>query len=374
MSVRGEIASDALPAPSASGRRLGAKRAGDDVAVAPHRSRARPGRTGRIIGLVVMLLTVAGVHSFAPEKWIDVTNLAFMAAIAAIGLDLVLGHTGLVSVGNAAFLAIGATTVAMLNHHRSTPMLLSLLIAGAVCAVVGAVVAMPSLRISGLYLAIATLAFHFIALWAIREIQTKQVGDSGFVIPQAKVFGTELFALRTWYVFLAITLGIVLALYRSLLIRKPGRSLHAIRERPALAAMSGISVWKYKVGAFAISSFLVGMAGGLQAYYIGNVSYANFSLNMAIEYLAMVIVGGLGSTYGAVVGAWFVVSLPYFVKNARESFHLDQHISPTDINFYQASLVGIVVVLVIIFQPRGLAAIGSSVRDFVAKRVRRNAA
>jgi branched-chain amino acid transport system permease protein len=332
----------------------------------------RTGRTGRIVGLAVMIVIVVGVHNLASERWIDITNLAFMAAIAAIGLDLVLGHTGLVSVGNAAFLAIGATTVALLNLNRATPMLLSLLIAGAVCAVVGLVVAVPSLRISGLYLAVATLAFHFIALWAIRKIQADKVGDSGFVIPPARVFGIELFELRTWYVFLAITLGLVLAFHRSLLLRKPGRSLHTIRERPALAAMSGISVWKYKVGAFAISSFLIGVAGGLQAYYIGNVSYANFSLSMSIEYLAMVIVGGLGSTYGAVVGAWFVVSLPYFVRDARDKFHLDKHISPTDINFYQASLVGVVVVLVIIFQPRGLAAMGSSIRDFIAKRIRRD--
>jgi branched-chain amino acid transport system permease protein len=294
-----------------------------------------------------------------------------MAAIAAIGLDLVLGHTGLVSVGNAAFLGIGATTVALLNYERTTPVLVCLFAAGAVCAVVGVIVAMPSLRITGLYLAIATLAFHFIAIWAIREIQSNTVGDSGFVVPIAKVFGVELFELRTWYVFLVIVLAIVLLLYRSLLMRKPGRSFHAIRERPVLAAMSGISVWKGKVAAFTFSSFLVGFAGGLQAYYIGNVSYSNFTLAMAIEYLAMVIVGGLGSTYGPVIGAWFIVSLPYFVKDLREKLHLEDHISPTDINFYQASLVGVVVVLVIIFQPRGLAAMGSSIRDFVAKRLRR---
>jgi branched-chain amino acid transport system permease protein len=329
------------------------------------------GRTGSLIGLAVMALIVIGVHQFASERWIGIANLVFIAAIAAIGLDLVLGHTGLVSVGNAAFLAIGATTVALLNYERETPMWLSLLLAGAVCAALGVVVALPSLRISGLYLAIGTLAFHFIAIWAIRHVQSDRVGDSGFVIPIPKFLGIELFEQKTWYVFLAICLAIVLILYRGLLARKPGRALHAIRERPALASMSSISLWQYKVKAFAISSFLVGIAGGLQAYYLGNVSYTNFTLHMAIEYLAMVIIGGLGSTYGAVIGAAFVVSLPHLVRDAREKFSLEDHISATDINFYQASMVGIAVVLVIIFQPRGLVAIGSSIRDLIAKRLGR---
>lgn len=334
---------------------------------------ARPsGRANSLVGLGVTLAGVVAMYLFASEFWIDIANLVFIAAIAAVGLDLLLGHTGLVSVGNSAFLGIGAFTVAQLNRDDPFPVLPSLLVAGLVCAAIGAVVAMPSLRISGLYLAIATMAFHFIAIYAIREMQTDQVGDSGFVIPVGEVFGVELFELRTWYVFLAIVLFVVVLLNRSLLMRKPGRSLHAIRERPALAAMSGVSVWRYKLGAFALSSFLVGVAGGLTAYYIGNVSYTNFSFHLAIEYLAMVIVGGLGSRYGAIVGAAFVVSLPHLVKEAREALHLNKVIDGTEIFFVQGSIVGLVVVLVIMFQPKGLVAVGAGVRDFVVRKLRRS--
>jgi branched-chain amino acid transport system permease protein len=322
----------------------------------------------RLAGAGALVLLAVAIGSFASPFWIDIANLVCIAAIAAIGLDIVLGHTGLVSVGNAAFLGIGALTVALLNRGGEPfPVPLALLAAGGICAVVGVVVAMPSLRIAGLYLAIATLAFHFIAVWAIREIQTEQVGDTGFVIPIAKVLGIELFELRNWYVFLVIMLGVVLVVHRALLLRKPGRSWHAIRERPALAAMSGISIWRYKVAAFAISSFLIGLAGGLNAYYIGNVSYTNFTLHLAIEYLAMVIVGGLGSTYGALFGAAFIVSLPHLVREAREALNLEGVVGSTDIFFVQGAIVGLVVVVVIIFQPRGLAAIGTGVRGLFSR-------
>ena len=341
---------------------------GEGVDGLPPTSRPADSRALRFVGAGLGVAVLAFVFVFGTEFWIDIANLALIAAIAAIGLDIVLGHTGLVSVGNAAFLGIGALTVALLNRSEAFPVLLALLLAGSVCALVGVIVAMPSLRIGGLYLAVATLAFHFIAIWGIREIQTAQVGDTGFVIPIAKVFGIELFELRNWYVFLAILLGVVLLIHRALLLRKPGRSWHAIRERPALAAMSGISIWKYKVAAFAISSFLVGVAGGLSAYYIGNVSYTNFTLHLAIEYLAMVIVGGLGSTYGAVFGAAFIVALPHLVREAREGFNLEGLVGSTDIFFVQGAIVGLIVVVVIIFQPRGLAAIGGGVRSMIERR------
>ncbi len=329
----------------------------------------RPDLRKRTLSLAAFGVVAFVIGQFASEFWVDIANLACIAAIAAIGLDLLLGHTGLVSAGNAAFLGIGALTVALLNQDQSVPMVVSLLAAGSVCAVIGVIVALPSLRISGLYLAAATLAFHFIAVWAIREIQTGQVGDSGFVIPVGNIFGFELFDLFNWYYFLVLLLGVVMLLQRGLLHRKPGRALHAIRERPALAEMSGISVVKYKVAAFAMSSFLVGLSGGLTAYYVGNVSYTNFALHLAIEYLAIVIVGGLGSTYGPVIGAAFVISLPNLVKEARKSFGLGDVISSTDIFFVQGSIVGLITVAVIILQPRGLVGIGAGIKDFVARKI-----
>lgn len=322
-------------------------------------------RMTRLLGVTVALAVAILFGTQSNELWLNIANVGLIAAVAAIGLDLLLGHTGLVSVGNAAFLAIGAFTVALLNRGQHFPMIPAILIAGVVCAVVGMVVSLPSLRISGLYFGIATLGFQFAALWGLQEIQTKQVGDSGYQIPTASIFGKQIIAQRDWYILLLIVLAIVLVFYRSLIRRKPGRSLHAIRERPTLASMSGISVWKYKISVFAVSSFIVGIAGGLTAYFVSSVSYANFDLNLGIEYLAIVIVGGLGSTYGAVIGAIFISALPQLIHTARDGLKLDSVISNTEIFLVQGAIVGVVVVLVIVFQPTGLVGLGRTIPRLV---------
>lgn len=326
----------------------------------------RAGRLGRrpIVrrGIVsaVAVSSLLAVMTFTGPLWLDVLNLALIATIAALGLDLLLGHTGLVSVGNAAFLGIGAFSVAMLTRLGDVPAVLAITIGAAVCAVVGTLVALPSLRISGLYLGIATLAFHFVAIWILRGIQTAQVGDTGYVVPPLRILGTEIVALRDWFVLLSVVVVLVVALQRRMVRTRPGRALHAIRERPALAAMSGISIWRYKVGAFAYGSALVGLAGGLTAYYIGHVSNDNFTLHLAIEYLAIVIVGGLGSTYGPVVGALFVVALPDLVTRGQELLGLRGSIDTTNLFLIEGSIVGLLVVLVIIFRPRGLTSMADT--------------
>lgn len=315
--------------------------------------------------LVIVLVAVWGLSS---PLWIDVANLVMIAAIAAIGLDLLLGHTGLISVGNAALLGIGAFGVALVNRAMEVPFLLAVLLSGVVCGLVGIVVALPSLRITGLYLAIATLGFHFVAIWGLRELQTALVGDSGFVVPVANLFGYEIVALYDWFAVLAVFLLVTVLLYRTLIRHKPGRALHAIRERPALAAMSGIPVTGTKVTAFVVSSFLVGIAGGLSAYYIGHVSYADFgSLHIAIEYLAMVILGGLGSTYGPILGAAVIVSLPHLIQTARTSLELAEVVASTQLFLVQGAAVGLVVAFIVIVQPRGLVGVGHALLAWRAR-------
>lgn len=317
--------------------------------------------------LVVVLVVMGLVGS---EMWIDVANLAIIAALGAIGLDLLLGHTGLISVGNAALLAIGAFVVAAVNRQMEVPFVLAVILSGIVCGVVGLIVALPALRITGLYLAIATMGFHFVAIWVLREWQTGQVGDSGLVVPVATIFGWELLGLRTWFVFLCPVLVLVLLGYRSLVTSRPGRALHAIRERPALALMSGISVTRHKVSAFAVSSVLIGVSGAFTAYYIGNVSYGNFqNFHIAIEYLAMVILGGLGTVYGPVIGAAVIVVLPYVIRELRLVLGLADVIDSTQIYLVQGVVVGLVVSAMVIFQPRGLVGIGSSVSRLFRRKL-----
>ncbi|WP_162249849.1 MULTISPECIES: branched-chain amino acid ABC transporter permease [unclassified Nocardioides] len=317
--------------------------------------------------LIAVLLVVGAAGS---ELWIDVANLAIIAALGAIGLDLLLGHTGLISVGNAALLAIGAFVVATVNREMEVPFLLAVVLSGVACGIVGMVVALPALRITGLYLAVATMGFHFVTIWALREWQTGQVGDSGFVVPIANVFGFELLELRSWFIFLSVCLVVVLVSYRALVTSRPGRALHAIRERPALALMSGISVTRHKVSAFALSSVLIGVSGAFTAYYIGNVSYGTFaSFHIAIEYLAMVILGGLGTVYGPVIGAGVIVALPYVLRDLRLMLGLTDVIDTTQIYLVQGAVVGLVVSAMVIFQPRGLVGIGASVSGLFRRKL-----
>jgi branched-chain amino acid transport system permease protein len=321
-----------------------------------------------LLGLAILLF----LRSWANDEWIDVLNRGFIAGIGALGLNLLLGHTGLVSIGNAAFLGIGAVTAAQVAIYLEWPIYVAVLLGGLGAAAVGLVVAIPSLRIKGLYLAIGTLALQYVIVdWALRSIQTNQVGDGGYIIPRTTLFGLDTFDIKSWYWPLAVLMVVALLVSRSLIRTKPGRAWHAIRERPPVAQMSGISVWRYKIWAFVISSFFIGVGGALTAYYIGNVSYTNFTLQVAIDYLVMVIVGGLGSTYGPIFGAMFVVALPRLIDDARGPLHLDAIVESSDIFLVQGVLAGLAVVLMILLEPRGLASLATRIWAFLVDRVGR---
>lgn len=310
-----------------------------------------------LVGLAVAAVIAAAFGVRASNEWIDIGNSALIASIAAVALNLLLGHTGLVSIGNAAFLAVGAVGAAQVATIHEGPFWLAAIVGTGAAAFVGLLLAIPSGRIKGLYLAMGTLAFHFIVVATVQEVQTRQVGSAGYRLPRASIFGFELNTIHRWYVVLLVCLLASLLFVRALLTRKPGRSWRAIREQQAIAAMSGISVWRYKVWAFVISSAMVGFAGVLSAYYIGTISSETFALHVAVLYLAYVIIGGMGSMYGPVVGAMFLVSLPHVVQNSRSAMG----ISATDQNifFIQDAAIGAAVVLMILIEPLGLARLGT---------------
>lgn len=305
------------------------------------------------VGLAAAAIAAAVFGMRASNEWIDIANTALIASIAAVALNLLLGHTGLVSIGNAAFLAVGAVVAAQIASIHDGPFWLAAIAGTAAAAFVGLLLAIPAARIKGLYLAMGTLAFHFIVVATVQELQTDQVGSSGYRMPRASIAGFELRTIHRWYVVLLLCLLATLLFVRALLVRKPGRSWRAIREQQAIAAMSGISVWRYKVWAFVISSALVGFAGVLSAYYIGTISSETFVLHVAVLYLAYVIIGGMGSMYGPVVGAFFLVSLPQIVENSRSAFGVSD--ADQNIFFIQDAAIGAAVVLMILIEPLGLA-------------------
>jgi branched-chain amino acid transport system permease protein len=259
----------------------------------------------------------------------------------------------LVSIGNAAFLSIGAVAAAQIAVRHHGPFWLALIVGTLASALAGLLLAIPAARIKGLYLAMATLAFHFIVNSGVLKIQTKQVGPAGYRLPKASLAGFEIRSLRVWYVVLAVSAALTLLLVRTLLVRKPGRAWRAIREEQAMAAMSGVAVWRYKVWAFAVSSGLVGFAGVLSAYYIGVISSETFDLHLAVLYLAYVIIGGMGSMYGPIVGSLFLVSLPHIIEKSRSGLGLGS--SDPHIFLIQDAAIGAAVVVMILVEPLGLA-------------------
>src|SRR5512135_167178 len=192
---------------------------------------------------------------------------------------------------------------------------------GAMAALIGIVVGIPSLRIKGIYLAIATLAAQLIIEWTINHVEWISGGvQSSIEIPRPSLFGTQLRS--EWQIYLFLMFFVVLAIVATLnLVRsRIGRAFVAIRDQDIAAEIIGINIFRYKLYAFAISSFYAGVAGVLESYYLGLANYEQFQIDVSIDYLAMVIIGGLGSVLGSIFGAIFVTLLPIVTRLFLESF------------------------------------------------------
>ena len=250
-------------------------------------------------------------------------NMAVIAVIVALGMNLLLGCAGLISLGHAAFVAVGAYTAAVLANQLDFPFWMTVTLSGAVTGLVGIVVGLPALRIKGLYLGLATLAFQFIADHVIVHAESVTGGPNGLSVPPpalgAFAFDTYL---RFFYIAapLALLLGLAMAnLQRS----RIGRAFVAIRESEVAAEALAIDLTRYKTIAYAISALYAGVAGGLFAAMLGIVVPESYDLFQVIAQFAMVVVGGIGSVWGAVIGAVGLI----WVQEALRAFKEFQEIA-----------------------------------------------
>ncbi|WAX58392.1 branched-chain amino acid ABC transporter permease [Jatrophihabitans cynanchi] len=269
----------------------------------------------------MLALVTALMTSTQSSYNLFIYNTALLACIGAIALNLLMGTAGLVSIGNAAFLATGGYS-AVFFLRSSVPFPFDLLLAGVVAAVLGLIVGLPALRLRGLSLALATLAGFFIVVYLATQYQSKArgAGSAGFNFAplfQSKGFdGKE----RYWaWLLWAVVSGIVVLVW--LLTRgKAGRAWRLLREHEGVAATVGVPVTTYKLTAFVISSFFIGVQGGLAAHYDGTVTIENYTLLLSIQFVAMILIGGLDSILGAVIGAGLVTWLPYLVPKITRVF------------------------------------------------------
>src|SRR5689334_6925348 len=255
------------------------------------------------------------------EYYLSIINLVLIAVVGALGLNILVGYTGQISVGHAAFMSVGAYTAANLAVKLGLPFWITLPAGGAMAALIGAIVGIPSLRIKGLYLAIATLAGQLIIEWVINHTPAISGGAQASIeVPKPSFFGYELKSQGSLYFFLLFFVVIAIVAALNLVRSRIGRAFVAIRDQDIAAEIIGINIFRYKLLAFAISSFYAGVCGVLYTYYLGIANYEQFQIVVSIDYLAMIIIGGLGSILGSIFGAAFVTMLPIVIRWVVESF------------------------------------------------------
>ena len=317
-----------------------------------------------IIGVVALIAVLAVTPRFATTYWLDVLNRIGIAVIGALGLNILVGFTGQISIGHAAFLAVGAYATAILETKAGLPFYLAIPVSALLTAAFGLVFGIPSLRLKGLYLAIATLAAHFITTYVIIHWESMTKGVFGLMVPPATVFGLPLDSdARIFYLIFALTIPATLVT-KNLFRTKVGRAFIAIRDREVAAGVMGVNLYRYKLLAFVISSFYAGVAGGLMAHHSRILFPDAFTLLVAIDYLAMIIIGGLGSILGSIFGAVFMTLLPEVLKLTATSL---TGVYPQAFGLIASArdiVFGLAVIFFLTYEPQGLARIWGRMRSY----------
>ncbi len=321
-----------------------------------------PIRQDRYGMFLLLAIAFVGLPLFASDYWLTAILIPFLVfSLAALGLNILTGYAGQLSLGTAAFMAVGA--VATYNFELRVPgmpVLISFILGGLSAAAVGVVFGLPSLRIKGFYLAVATLAAQFFIPWLITKVGWfSNYSASGVITAQPiEILGMQFDTpMRKYLLVLAIV--VVLALLAKNLVRsRIGRAWMAVRDMDVAAEVIGIRILRTKLTAFAVSSFYCGVAGALYAFaYLGSVEPDGFNLDLSFRILFMVIVGGVGSIMGSFLGAAFITLMPIFLEvaltEANTAFNLN--LGPGVTSMSQLLVFGGLIIFFLIVEPHGLA-------------------
>lgn len=300
-------------------------------------------------GLLVAVVTLA-LPQLLSDWQLTIYVFIGLYAIVTAGLSLLMGFAGQVSLGQAAFYAIGAYAAALLSVS-GVPPIVGLAAAPLVSAAIAALIGVPLLRLRGHYLAFGTLAFHLIVLAAIGEAKSLTGGDVGLSgIPLLGIGPFELttpleYAYLTW-----VAVAVVFLLTRNLIDSRPGRALRALATSEAGAAATGVAVSAYKIKVFALSAGYAGLAGGIYGFFLSYISPGSFPILLSIQFLVMAAVGGLGAVWGSLVGAATITVLVQFLQQVGSQPGMPAH-APAVLSYAVYALVLIVVMLLL---PAGL--------------------
>jgi branched-chain amino acid transport system permease protein len=304
---------------------------------------------GQVFWYGTLLLLLIAAPWVIPEYWLAQLTFVLIYSIVGLGLMLLAGFTGLFSLGHAAFLGVGAYTQAALTQ-AGVPFPLALAAAGLLSAAVGMVVGLPALRVKGIYLGIATLAFGFIVEEVFARWESVTGGNAGTHLKAPDLFGWKLDTGESFYgLCLVITVLATLGILN--LLRSPtGRAFVAIRDSEISAQSMGIHLARYKTTSFALSAALAGLGGALYAHKLAFISPDQFNILQSIDLLLMVVIGGLGSVHGAFLGAIFLITMPQVIALAKDFLPAAVGQAPG----LQGLVYGLVLIAFVLFEPMGL--------------------
>ena len=322
------------------------------------------GTAGEIVKWLIIIVLLLTVPLYVSNYWVGLLTLCAISAIGAIGLNILTGFTGQISIGVGAFLGVGGYTTAILTSTYGLSFWISLPLAGIVTALVGGLFGIPSLRLKGLYLAIATLAAQVIITFIISRWDSVTGGTAGMVLNRPTL-GNFTFMSNASYYYLTIIILLLTVLYSVNLLRtRFGRAFLAIRDRDIAAQIMGINLFYYKVLAFILSSFFVGIAGALLAHYTMIVSPELYNIHVSIQYLAMILIGGLGSIFGSILGAVFITLLPVGLNSVVDILTVYMPEFYQLFSAFKEFVFGLAIILFLIFEPGGLAHIWQNIKRY----------
>ncbi|MFW5329864.1 branched-chain amino acid ABC transporter permease [Hydrogenophaga sp. ZJX-1] len=309
-------------------------------------------------GLLGLFLLVA--PWVIEEYWLAQLTFVLIYAVVGLGLMLLSGFTGLFSLGHAAFLGVGAYTETVMVN-AGVPFPIAMACAGLLAAAVGMVVGLPALRVKGIYLGMATLAFGFIVEEGMARWESVTGGNSGLSVMPPSMFGWELESTNEFY-FLCLVVTVLATLAIVNLMRSStGRAFVAIRDSEISAQSMGIHLARYKTLSFALSAALAGIGGALYAHKIQFLSPEQFSIIQSIDLLLMVVIGGLGSIHGAFLGAIFLIVMPQLIALGKD--YLPDAIGQAA--GLQGTVYGLVLIAFVLFEPMGLYGRWLKVRAYI---------
>ncbi len=320
-------------------------------------------RSARVM-LGIFLCVLFSLPLYTPGYLLDIINRIGIAVIGAIGLNILTGFTGQISLGNAAFMAIGAFSCGYLGTKFNMPFYFSIPLAGLITATFGMFVGIPSLRIKGLYLAMATLAAHFIVEFLVVKWESVTGGVAGLTVPTPKLGSFAIDSDARLFVLIFVIAIMAVLFAKNLFRTKVGKAFVAIRDQAISAEVMGVNIVKYKLLSFGISSFYVGVAGALIAFHAKIISPETFPVTVAIDYLGMIIIGGLGSILGSIYGAIFITLLPEILRMVTTSLSGSFPELVNKLAAMKELVFGMLVIIFLIFEPNGMASRWHNIKNY----------